>query len=82
MMMNGFIASPSCGALPLPVMRTYDLMATPLIYPGQVIKSRIVADRANIGNVSVCLRKELTAQTIDYKTWTVTRSPSCRAKIG
>ena len=37
-------------------MRTYDLMATPLLYPGQVVKSRIVADRANIGTVSVCLR--------------------------
>ena len=37
-------------------MRTYDLMATPLIYPGQVAKSRIVADPANIGSVSVRLR--------------------------
>ena len=37
-------------------MRTYDLMATPLIYPGQVAKSRIVADPANIGSVLVRLR--------------------------
>jgi ADP-ribosylglycohydrolase len=37
-------------------MRTYALMATPLIYPGQVVKARIVADGDNIGTVAVCLR--------------------------
>ncbi|TIP13271.1 MAG: ADP-ribosylglycohydrolase family protein [Mesorhizobium sp.] len=37
-------------------MRTYDLMATPLLYPGQVLKARIVADRRNKGAVSIRLR--------------------------
>lgn len=37
-------------------MRTYDLMATPLVYPGQVVKARVVADRHNKGAVSVRLR--------------------------
>lgn len=37
-------------------MRTYDLMATPLVYPGQVVKARVVADRHNKGVVSVRLR--------------------------
>jgi len=37
-------------------MRTYDLMATPLVYPGQVVKARLVAGRTNKGAVSVRLR--------------------------
>jgi len=37
-------------------MRTYDLMATPLVYPGQKVSGRVVADRANTGSVSVRLR--------------------------
>ncbi|HVY50906.1 MAG TPA: ADP-ribosylglycohydrolase family protein, partial [Devosia sp.] len=37
-------------------MRTYELMATPLVYPGQVVKARVVADRANVGSVVVRLR--------------------------
>lgn len=37
-------------------MRTYDLMATPLVYPGQKVSARVVADRTNTGSVSVCLR--------------------------
>lgn len=37
-------------------MRTYDLMATPLVYPGQVLKARVVAPKANKGDVEVRLR--------------------------
>jgi ADP-ribosylglycohydrolase len=37
-------------------MRTYDLMAAPLVYPGQVVKARLVADRANKGKVTARLR--------------------------
>lgn len=37
-------------------MRTYELMATPLVYPGQVVKARVVADKANTGAVVVRLR--------------------------
>jgi ADP-ribosylglycohydrolase len=37
-------------------MRTYDLMATPLVYPGQVVKSRIKADVGNRGGLQARLR--------------------------
>ncbi|ESW84795.1 crystallin [Mesorhizobium sp. LSJC285A00] len=37
-------------------MRTYDLMATPLVYPGQVVRARVVADQKNRGAVEVRLR--------------------------
>lgn len=37
-------------------MRVYDLMATPLIYPGQILKARISAGTENAGNVSAALR--------------------------
>ena len=30
-------------------MRTYDLMATPLVYPGQVVKARVAAPAGNSG---------------------------------
>lgn len=37
-------------------MRTYDLMATPLVYPGQTLKARVIAPQSNKGNVQVRLR--------------------------
>jgi HlyD family secretion protein len=37
-------------------MRTYDLMATPLVYPGQVAKARVAAPAGNRGTVEVRLR--------------------------
>jgi hypothetical protein len=37
-------------------MRTYDLMATPLVYPGQVVKARVIAATDNKGVVEVKLR--------------------------
>jgi ADP-ribosylglycohydrolase len=37
-------------------MRTYELMATPLIYSGQVVRARVVADAGNRGPVEVALR--------------------------
>ena len=37
-------------------MRTYDLMATPLVYPGQTISARVVGHVANRGAVAVRLR--------------------------
>ncbi len=37
-------------------MRTYDLMATPLLYPGQTLKARLVAPAENNGPVEVRLR--------------------------
>lgn len=37
-------------------MRTYDLMATPLVYPSQVLKARVMAPRDNKGDVDVRLR--------------------------
>ncbi len=37
-------------------MRTYDLMATPLVYPGQTVRARVIAEPGNRGGVHVCLR--------------------------
>lgn len=37
-------------------MRTYDLQATPLLYPGQTVAARVLADQANTGPLTVCLR--------------------------
>ncbi|AEM39918.1 ADP-ribosylglycohydrolase family protein [Ketogulonicigenium vulgare] len=37
-------------------MRTYDLMASPLIYPGQVLRARVVAADGNQGAIRVALR--------------------------
>lgn len=37
-------------------MRTYDLMASPLVYPGQTLKARVIAPSTNEGNVNVRLR--------------------------
>lgn len=37
-------------------MRVYDLMATPLVYPGQVVKARVLAPECNRSPVEVRLR--------------------------
>jgi ADP-ribosylglycohydrolase len=37
-------------------MRTYDLMATPLVYPGQVLKARVAAPAENRSPIEVRLR--------------------------
>ncbi len=37
-------------------MRTYELMATPLLYSGQMISARVVADPRNSGAIAVRLR--------------------------
>ena len=37
-------------------MRTYDLMATPLVYSGQQVSARVVADASNARDVAVALR--------------------------
>jgi ADP-ribosylglycohydrolase len=37
-------------------MRTYELMATPLVYPGEIVRARVVADTLNANPVSVGLR--------------------------
>ncbi len=37
-------------------MRTYDLMATPLLYPGQMLSAKLVAPAGNHGALSACLR--------------------------
>ena len=34
-------------------MRTYELMATPLVYPGEIVRARVVADTRNADPVSV-----------------------------
>ena len=37
-------------------MRTYDLQASPRVYPGQTVKARLIADRANTLTVQAALR--------------------------
>ncbi|MBW7922354.1 MAG: ADP-ribosylglycohydrolase family protein [Rubellimicrobium sp.] len=37
-------------------MRTYDLMASPLLYPGQVLSARVVAPGDNAGTITARLR--------------------------
>jgi hypothetical protein len=37
-------------------MRTYDLQASPRVYPGQTVKARVIADAANTSAVTVALR--------------------------
>jgi hypothetical protein len=37
-------------------MRTYDLQASPRVYPGQTVKARLIADRANTAKVQAALR--------------------------
>jgi ADP-ribosylglycohydrolase len=37
-------------------MRTYDLQASPRVYPGQTVKARLVADGANTSAVTAALR--------------------------
>ena len=37
-------------------MRTYDLQASPRVYPGQTVKARLIADRANASTVRAALR--------------------------
>lgn len=36
-------------------MRTYDLMASPLVYPGQTVRARVMTPKQNAGAVSVAL---------------------------
>ncbi len=37
-------------------MRTYELMATPLVYSGQRVSARLIADARNVSDVTVALR--------------------------
>ena len=37
-------------------MRTYDMQASPRVYPGQTVKARLIADRANTSTVQAALR--------------------------
>jgi ADP-ribosylglycohydrolase len=50
------ITSPTFSPRELLDMRTYDLMATPLVYSGQVVKARVQAEAKNRGAVDVKLR--------------------------
>ncbi len=37
-------------------MRTYDLQASPRLYPGQIVRARVIADRGNTGAVEISIR--------------------------
>lgn len=49
-------------------MKVYDLMATPLIYPGQDLEAAIAADVSNIGALSVTLRLRVYDEYDNLKT--------------
>lgn len=48
--------TPTFSPLELLNMRTYDLMACPLVYPGQMLGARVLAPAGNTGTVRACLR--------------------------
>jgi len=50
------VTSPTFSPREMLNMRTYDLMATPLVYPGQTVKARVAAPRENRSPVEVRLR--------------------------
>jgi ADP-ribosylglycohydrolase len=50
------VTSPTFSPREMLNMRTYDLMATPLVYPGQVVKARVSAPAGNRSPVEVRLR--------------------------
>lgn len=50
------VTSPTFSPREVLDMRTYDLMATPLVYPGQTLKARVKAPDTNHGAVEVRLR--------------------------
>ncbi|KAK7408787.1 hypothetical protein QQX98_009031 [Neonectria punicea] len=49
----------------LQVDRNYDIMASPLVYPGQVLKAELHADESNTVASSVCLRVKAYSQDDD-----------------
>ena len=56
-------------------MRTYDLMATPLVYPGQTVKARVAAPTATVAaSRCVCVFGS-TMSTTNSATWTAMSSP-------
>jgi len=50
------VTSPTFSPREMLNMRTYDLMATPLVYPGQTVKARVTAPKENRSPVEVRLR--------------------------
>ncbi|MBV9909600.1 MAG: ADP-ribosylglycohydrolase family protein, partial [Hyphomicrobiales bacterium] len=50
-----FIVTPTFTPPEVTRMRTYELMATPLVYPGQRVQARIIAGAKNAGAVRVSL---------------------------
>ena len=50
-----FIMTPTFTPPEVTRMRTYELMATPLVYPGQRVRARVIAGAKNAGDVAVNL---------------------------
>ena len=50
-----FIMTPTFTPPEVTRMRTYELMATPLVYPGQQVRARAIADAENTGDLMVSL---------------------------
>lgn len=53
------ITSPTFSPREMLDMRPYDLVATPLVYSGQTVRARVVADVGNRGTVAVRLRARI-----------------------
>ncbi len=50
------VTSPTFSPREVLNMRTYDLMASPLVYPGQTVRARVAAPGGNAGAIELCLR--------------------------
>ncbi|MGO1074409.1 ADP-ribosylglycohydrolase family protein [Inquilinus sp. CA228] len=63
-------ATPTFSPPEVAAMRTYELMATPLLYPGQTLSALVAAEPGNAGEVTVALRLKVytdqdTLRTVD-----------------
>jgi ADP-ribosylglycohydrolase len=48
--------TPTSAPLDVTRMRTYELMATPLVYSGQILRARVLAESQNVNSLAVALR--------------------------
>ena len=55
---GGVVTTPVFAPREVLVMRTYELMASPLVYPGQKVRARLIAPEENIGVIDarLCVR--------------------------
>jgi ADP-ribosylglycohydrolase len=63
------IMTPTFAPCEVTRMRTYELMATPLVYPGQRVRARVIAHFENGGDVSVALSALVYGADDDLVPW-------------